>query len=524
MLAPAGAEGNRKMDTTTTRATGRTWVGLAVLVLPMLLIAIDGMVLVFALAEISADLEPTGTQQLWMLDIYSLLLAGMLVTMSSLGDRFGRRRILLLGSVLFAGASIAGAMSTSAEMLIGARAVLGVAGAMIMPGTLSLIRSMFHDRDQRRTAMAVWSAMGALGAAIGPIVGGWIIETFTWHAAFLMNIPIMVLVLALAPFLVPESRDPEPSPIDVVSVGLSLAGMVSLVYGVKTIAEGDHPSLAIAALAAGAVLMAAFVLRQLRLPRPMIDVRLFAVRPFTGAVVSDLLSVLALVGAMFALTQFLQLVVGLSVMKAAMWMLPQAGVTAVAGFIAAALAKRVPTSVLVATGGCVTASGFALLMTISPQTEPWLIAIALCLVGLGAGVAMTLTNDLIMSSVRPEKAGQAAAISESAYELGTAFGTAILGSVLLGFYRADLAANAPAGVPGGVLDAAKETLAAALLHAAQLPGQVGAALASAATESFTHALASTGGIAALLMVAVAVFAGFMLRGVSAQADPPQLEH
>lgn len=256
----------------------------------------------------------------------------------------------------------------------------------------------------------------------------------------------------------------------------------------------------------------------------MINVRLFRVRAFTGAVLVDLLSVFALVGAMFALTQFLQLVAGLSVIQSALWMLPQAAVSACAGFIAAALVKRIATSIIVAVGGLVTAGGFAMLLTITPDTQPWVIAISRCLVGLGAGVAMTLTNDLIMSSVRPEHSGQAAAISETAYELGTAFGTAILGSVLLGFYRTGLTDAAPAGLPGGVLESAKETLAAAVLYARELPGETGAALYSAATESFTSALASTGGIAALILFGVAIFAGVMLRGVSAQADLVEAEH
>ncbi|MGW2153220.1 MFS transporter [Nonomuraea sp. NPDC001699] len=506
------------MTENTPRATTRTWIGLAVLVLPMLLIAIDGMVLVFALADITQDLKPTGTQQLWMLDIYSLLLAGLLITMSTLGDRFGRRKVLLIGAVVFAIASTLGALSTEPWMLIGSRALLGVAGATIMPGTLSLIRNMFLDRNQRRTAMAVWSAMGALGAAAGPIVGGWIIETFSWHAAFLMNIPVMVLLLILAPFLVPESKNPSPGNIDVASIVLSLAGMISFVYGVKTFAEGKEPGIGFVTFFAGLLLLALFVIRQLRMPVPMINVRLFKVRAFTGAVLTDLLSIFSLVGALFALTQFLQLVVGLSVIQSALWMLPQAAVSAFAGFIAAALVKRIPTSIIVSVGVLITAGGFATLLTLTPDTEPWRIAIALCLVGLGAGVGMTLTNDLIMSSVRPEQSGQAAAISESAYELGTAFGTAILGSVLLGFYRTGLADAAPAGLPAGVLAAAKETLAAALFYAQELPSAIGAALAMAATDSFTTALARTGGIAALILLAVAVFAGIMLRGVSAQAD------
>ncbi|MEC3891147.1 MFS transporter [Nocardiopsis sp. LDBS1602] len=511
------------MPETPPRATTRTWIGLAVLVLPMLLIAVDGMVLIFALADIAADLEPSGAQQLWMLDIYALMLAGLLITMSSLGDRFGRRKVLLIGAVFFAIASVMGALSTEPRMLIAARALLGIAGAAIMPGTLSLIRNMFLDRNQRRTAIAVWSSMGALGAAAGPIVGGWIIEVFSWHAAFLMNIPVMILLLVLAPILVPESRNPNPGRVDLPSIVLSLAGMISFVYGVKTFAGGKEPGLALLTFLLGLALLVLFVIRQLRVPVPMINVRLFRVRAFTGAVITDLLSVFSLVGAMFALTQFLQLVVGLSVIQSALWMLPQAAVSASAGFIAAALVKRIPTALLVSTGVLITAGGFATLLTLTPDTPPWVIAIALCLVGLGAGVGMMLTNDLIMSSVRPEQSGQAAAVSETAYELGTAFGTAILGSVLLGFYRTGLADTAPADLPGGVLEAAQETLAGALLYARELPGELGEALATAATDAFTSALSATGGIAALILLAVGIFAGIMLRGVSSQADLTETE-
>ena len=506
------------MNDTPARATTRTWGGLAVLVLPMLLIAIDSLVLIFALADITAELEPSGAQQLWILDIYSLMLAALLVTMSSLGDRFGRRRVLLTGAVLFAIASVLGALSTAPWMLIAARALLGVSGAMIMPGTLSLIRNMFLDRNQRRIAMAVWSASGALGAEVAPIVGGVIIETFSWHAAFLMNIPVMVLLLVLAPLLVPESRNPNPGRIDLPSILLSLAGMVSFVYGVKTFAEGKELGVAFLTFFGGLLLLVLFIRRQLRMPIPMINVRLFRVRAFTGAVVTDLLSVFSLVGAAFALTQFLQLVADLSVIQSALWMLPQAAVSATAGFIAAALVKRFPTSIIVSTGVLITAGGFATLLSVTPDTQPWHIAIALCLVGLGAGVGMTLTNDVIMSSVRPEQSGQAAAISETAYELGTAFGTAILGSVLLSLYRTRLTDASPAGLPSDILEPAKETLAAALLYAEQLPGEIGTALATAATESFATALAWTGGIAAIILVAVSIFAGFMLRGVSSQAD------
>ncbi|MEV7007293.1 MFS transporter [Streptosporangium sp. NPDC051022] len=509
---------------TTLRAGGRTWVGLAVLVLPMLLIAIDGMVLLFALPAITEELSPTGTQQLWMLDIYSLMIAGLLITMSSLGDRIGRRRLLLVGAVGFAGASVLGALATAPWMLILSRALLGVAGSTIMPSTLSLIRNMFLDRGQRRTAMAVWAAMAAAGAAGGPIVGGWVIEHLSWHVAFLMNIPVMIVLLALAPIFVPESRNPEPGPIDVVSIVLSLAGMITLVYGIKTLAEQKHVPAALVCLVTGLLLVALFVRRQLRRETPMIDVRLFRVRAFSGAVTTDLVSVLAMIGSLFALTQYLQLVVGLSAIESALWLLPQAAVSAVAGFIAAALVRRIPASVLVAAGILVTAAGFSMLLGLTPGSGAAPVAIALCLVGLGAGVGMTLTNDIIMSSVRGEHAGQAAAISETAYEMGTALGTAIFGSILMAFYRGDVAGAAGLALPAGSADAAGETLAAALAIAADLGGSAGQALAALATGAFTDALAWTGGIGAVLLLGTAIFSGITLRGVSAHADLTEIEH
>lgn len=338
-----------------------------------------------------------------------------------------------------------------------------------------------------------------------------------------MNVPVMLLLLTLAPFLVPESRDPEPRRIDMPSVILSLAGITLLTYGVKSFATNTELNIESLTFFAGIILLATFVIRQLRIPTPMINVRLFRVRSFSGAVITDLLSVFSLVGAMFALTQFLQLVAGLSVIDSALWMLPQAAATACAGFIAAALVKRFPTAVIVGIAMLITAGGFALLLTLTPDTKPWQIAIALCLIGGGAGMGLTLTNDLIMSSVQAEQSGQAAAISETAYELGTAFGTAVLGSMLLSFYRNGLADTAPAGLPEQIVNSAKEALASALMYAQELPAEIGASLAAAASESFTTALAATGGIAALILLAVSLFAGVMLRGVSAHADPSQSE-
>jgi MFS transporter, DHA2 family, multidrug resistance protein len=485
------------------RATTRSWFGLGVLVLPLLLIGIDATVLILALPQISADLRPSGAEQLWMIDIYSLMLAGLLVTMTSIGERFGRRRVLLIGAVFFTIASVMGALSTTPLVLILSRAVLGIAGATIMPSTLSLIRNMFLDREQRRFAMAVWGAMASVGAAAGPIVGGWIIEHFSWQAAFLMNIPIMLLLLVLGPF----------------SVGVSLVSMLALVYGIKSVAGGKDVPLGIAALLLAAVGFWLFVRRQLALPTPLIDVRLFRRRHFRGAVVGDLLSIFALVGALVALTQYMQLVLGLGPLESALWLLPQAAIAAVAAFIAAALVKRIAPVVVVSIGLGVATTGFLVLLSLTPHSHPAVVAAALCLISLGAGVGMTLTNDIIMSSVPPERAGQAAATSETAYELGTTLGTAVLGSVLVAWYANAVAgARELANVPADLLSRAESTIAEATLVAREIGGATGELLLSTAQAAFTEGIVITGAIGAGIMGLAVAWAAWTLRGASATKD------
>lgn len=504
---------------TASKATIKTWFGLAVLVLPLLLIAIDGTILVLALPAISAELNPTGSQQLWILDIYSFMLAGLLVTMASVGDRFGRKRLLLIGAVAFTAASVLGALATTPEMLIGARAALGIAGATIMPSTLSLIRNMFLDRAQRRFAMAVWGAMVSAGAAGGPLVGAWIIETFSWHAAFLINIPVMLVLLVAAPFLLPESRNPKLAKIDFVSAALSLVAMLPIVFAIKSLAEGKDIALACVAGVVGIAAFVLFVRRQLRADEPMINVRLFQGRAFRGAVVTDLLAVFALVGSLFALTQYLQLVLGLGPLQSALWLLPQAALAATSSFVAAALVKRIPAAVLVAGGVTVAGIGFGMLVLLTTSSHPLIVAIALCLVSLGAGTGMTLTNDIIMSSVPPERAGQAAATSETAYELGTALGTAVLGSVVLASYRGAVTVQVEGlGLSARVIEPLRATVSEGLAAASALPGDLAAVVSNAVRVAFTEALATTGVVGLVIMLATAVWAFVTLRGVSADRD------
>lgn len=500
-------------------ATTKSWAGLAVLVLPLLLITIDGTVLILGLPAISAELRPTGVEQLWMIDVYSLVLAGLLVAMSTVGERFGRRRNLLIGAVVFAVASAFGALATAPWMLIGARALLGVGGAIMMPSTLSLVRNMFLDRQQRRYAMAVWAAMASVGAAVGPILGGWVIETFSWQAAFLLNIPVMIVLLILGPILLPESRNPALRTIDALSVVLSFAGMIGVVYAVKSLTGGKEVGLGGAALAIGLIAVVLFVRRQLRLPTPLIDVSLFQLRYFRGAVVADLLSIFAMVGALVALVQHLQLVLGLTPLQASVWLIPQAFLAATAAFLAAVLVKRILPAYVITVGLLVAAAGFGLTIFLTPTSSPVLTAAALALVALGAGMGLALSNDIIMSSVTPERAGQAAATSETAYELGTTLGTAVLGGVLVAWYtRVVTAETGMLGLTADHAERASSTMAEALLVATEVGGDAGAAVLDIAKSAFTDAITITGIAGAGVMVLTAIWALVTLRGAGADKD------
>ncbi|MFF8963139.1 MFS transporter [Streptomyces globisporus] len=410
---------------------------------------------------------------------------------------------------------------------------MGVGGAIMMPSTLSLARNMFLDRQQRRYAMAVWAAMASVGGAAGPIVGGaagpivggWIIETFTWQAAFLMNIPVMLLLLVLGPLLLPESRNPDLHRIDIPSVALSFVGLIGVVYSIKTLTGGKDTGLGLTALAIGLLGITLFVRRQLRLPAPLLDVRLFKVRHFRGAVITDLLAILAMAGALLALTQHLQLVLGLSPLRTSFWLMPQAILAAAAAFVGAALVKRYPPAHVITGGLLTTATGFGLTVFLAPASPPLLVATMLGLVSLGAGMALALalalalSNDIIMSSVRPERAGQAAATSETAYEVGTTLGTAVLGGLLVSWYtRVSSAGAGGLGLPADLLDRASSTLAEALIVAGEVGGGTGSLLLAAAKEAFTEAATVTGIASAGVMVVAAIWALVTLRGVSANLD------
>ena len=495
------------------RAGARQWAALVVLMLPVLLVSVDNTVLSFALPEISTALRPSAAAQLWIVDVYSLVLAGLLVAMGSLGDRFGRRRLLLIGATGFATVSVFAAFAPSAEALITARAVLGFFGAMIMPATLSLLRSTFTDRDQRRLAIAVWASGFAAGSALGPIVGGVLLEHFAWGSIFLIAVPVLVPLLIAAPILLVESRDPEPGPFDLVSVLLSLAAMAPVVAAIKLLAtHGPGWDVLVLAVVGGASGWL-FVRRQLRRPRPLLDVRLFTNSVFAGSVLVNLLAVTSLVGFLFFTTQHLQLVVGLRPLPAALTLLPGLAVMIVAGLVVVPIVRHVRPRTIVAVGLAAAGVAYATVWISGADASVATFVVAFALVGLGVGSAETISNDLIIAAVPADRAGAASAVSETAYEVGAVLGTAVLGSMLTAIYRGTLVV--PEGVPAEAGAAARETLGGAVSAAEGLPASAAASLLDAATHAFDAGLLATAAVGAGIMLLSVLVALTTLRRASA---------
>ena len=493
----------------------RRWFALGVLTMAVLLIGVDGTVLALATPFISADLGASGTQILWIGDIYSFVLASMLISMGSLGDRIGHKKLLLCGATAFAIISAITAYSSTPETLIATRALLGMAGATLTPATLALIRGLFPDQRERSIAVGVWASAFSAGAALGPVVGGVLLEHFWWGSVFLINIPVMLVLLVGGFILLPEHRNPEPGPWDLPSVALSMLGMIGIVYGIKEGFIGLAHGLRIDAVLAGvigATALTLFVRRQLRLPTPLIDVRLFRNPVFSGVVSANLLSVLGLSGLVFFLSQYFQLVHGYGPLKAGLAELPAAVTATVFGVLAGVAVRYVSHRLVLTTGlalvGLAMASLAASLTLFTPLTPYLPLGVALFVVGVGLGLAFTVASDIILTSVPKERAGSAAAVSETAYELGMALGIATLGSIVTAVYRTVVIAPS---IPTEVAAGARDSLPGAIRAAAVLPADQGAALLTAAKATFTSGLAIASGVGAALLLTAAIAVWLLLR-------------
>ncbi|CAL9373018.1 Multidrug efflux pump LfrA [Nocardiopsis dassonvillei] len=495
------------------RATPRDWAGLAVLALPTALLALDLTVLYMAIPHLAADLGADGPGLLWIMDIYGFMVAGLLVTMGTLGDRIGRRRLLLIGAAAFGAASVLAAFSGSTAVLVAARGLLGVAGAMLMPPTLSLITVMFPDPRQRSTAVAVWLMSFTLGGVIGPAVGGALLEFFWWGSVFLLAVPVMAVLLAAGPVLLPEYRDASAGRMDPLSVLLSLGAILPLVYGLKEVAADGLRVSAVAAVAAGLAAGVLFVRRQRRLEHPLLDLDLFRGRAFTGALLALLLGQVVFYSFTFHFTQFLQLVAGLSPFAAGLWFVPL-GVAAVVGASAAPpLAARFPPARVIAAGMAVCASGFAALAFVGPGGGMALFMTGSVVMVLGAQPLLALSTDLVVASAPPERTGTASGMAETGAEFGAALGIAVFGSLGAAVYGARIGGLLPEGLPGPVEESVRAGSGGLLSAAEGLPEPLAGGLLAAGREAFTAGMGAVMASGAVVTAATAVLVLVLLGRV-----------
>ena len=493
------------------QAGWREWISLAVLTIPCLLYAMDLTVLNLAVPQLSEDLQPSSTELLWIVDIYGFMAAGSLVTMGSLGDRIGRRRLLLIGAAAFGATSLVAAWSANAEMLIAARALLGLAGATVAPSTLSLIRNMFTDPRQRTVAVSVWITSFSVGGAIGPLLGGILLEWFWWGSVFLLAVPVMALLLVLGPLLLPEFRDPQAGRLDLISAALSMAAVLAVIYGLKQVTRdgfGWPPAASIVVgLAAGVV----FVRRQHRLADPLLDLRLFRSAAFTAALTTNLLSFFTGFGALLFIAQYLQLVLGLSPLAAGLWMLPSSAGFVAGSMLTPVLARRFRPAVVMVASLTLGPAGLARLVTGS------------VVFSLALAPVDTLATDLAVGAAPPERAGAASALTETAAEFGGALGIAVLGVIGTGIYRGHLTGALPPGILPGTAAAARDTLGGAVAAAGQLPGQAGQALVLVARQAFTEGLHVAFAVSATAVLGAAVLAAIQLRHLRPAPEPDEGE-
>ena len=492
------------------RATRREWIGLAVIALPCLLYAMDLTVLTLALPSLSEDLGPSSTELLWIVDIYGFLVAGFLITMGTLGDRIGRRRLLLIGAGAFGAASVVAAFSSSPEMLIASRALLGIAGATLAPSTLSLIRNMFEDDQQRTVAIGIWITSFSVGAAIGPVVGGVLLESFHWGSVFLLAVPVMALLLAIGPRLLPEYKDPDPGRLDLASAALSLVAVLAVIYGIKAIAKDGVGFATVAPVLAGLAVGATFVDRQRRLADPMIDLGLFRRPAFSLALSANTLAFAVVFGIEVFVAQYFQLVLGYSPLEAGLWSVPGAAAFVVGSQLTPPLAARVRPPVAMLGGIVVAIVGVALLTHAGAADGPGLLVAGVVILSLGLAPLFTLAADLAVGSAPAERAGAASGISETSSELGGALGLAILGTVGTAVYRDRTADAFPDEVPADAAGTASDTLAGAVAVADRLPLHAADVL-QPAREAFTQALQVAATVSGVLVVAAAVIVVRLLR-------------
>lgn len=493
----------------------REWIGLSVLSLACVLYAMDLTVLHLAVPSLSADLHPTSVELLWIVDIYGFLVAGSLITMGTLGDRIGRRKLLLFGAAAFGLASVIAAFSVSAKMLIASRALMGIAGATLAPSTLSLIFNMFHDPRQRSAAIGVWITSFSVGGALGPVLGGVLLEFFWWGSVFLLALPVMVILLLLGPRLLPEYRDPNAGQMDILSAAMSLSAILAMIFGLKQIVQDGFSLLAAGVILLGLIIGALFIRRQTHLPDPLIELSLFRIPTFSVSLATNMISVFVSVGYFLFIAQYLQLVLGLSPLTAGLWSLPSSLGFIIGSNVAPRFIHKVRPVITISTSLLLTAISLAMLSQVTITSGLPIIVSASIVISLALSPVFTLTTDLIVGSAPPEKAGAASGISETGSELGGSLGLAVLGSIGTAMYRSVVAKAMPVGIPVTSSEAALDTLGGAVTAAGQIQGPVGLALLENAREAFIQGMHLVTTISAVVAIVAALAVIIALRHVPA---------
>ena len=483
----------------------RRWWTLGVLSLSLVIIGLDNTILNVAIPTLQTELSASASELQWMVDSYVLVFAGLLLTMGAIGDRFGRARTLSAGIVLFGLASAYASSTDTAVELITARGIMGIGGAMIMPATLSIITDVF-PREERGRAIGIWAAVAGLGIGFGPILGGALLENFFWGSVFLVNIPVVITALVLGYFLVPASRDPEATPLDLKGAFTSLVAISALVFGIiEGPAEGWTSALVVASFVVAVVFGAAFVWIERAVEHPMLNLNYFRNPRFSGGAMAISIAFFSLFGVIFLLTQYLQFVLGYTALEAGVRTAPIALGMIIGSAMSPRLAERFGTTAVVAFGLFVLAAVLTSFTFFGAATGYAVIGVAIVLMAYGMGNIMAPSTDAVMGAVPVAKAGVASATNDVTRQVAGAIGVAVIGSVFNSAYQSNMA-SAVAQLPPEAAEAAGNSIGAALAVAAQLPGQAGAALTEAARQGFVDAM----GVAVWIPVAIAVAGGFLV--------------
>ena len=505
-------------DAAVPRAGRREWIGVAALALPCMLVVMDLSVLFLAVPSLTRDLHPSATELLWITDVYGFLIAGALIAMGTLGDRIGRRKVLLWGSGAFGAASILASLSTSPEMLIGARGVQGLAGATLIPSTMALLFAMFPHEDDRMKAIGLISVGFTGGAALGPILGGVLLAVSTWHAVFLINVPAMLAVLFFVPRYVPEFANPAAPRVDLRSAGLLLIAVLSATYGIKRLARGTGGTVDALLIVFGLAVAAGFLMRQRRILNPLVDLSLFRIRVFSASLAGMVVTTFVMFGTFFFVSQYFQLVLGLDPLPAALWGLPGIGAMTLGTMvIVPKLAQRYRPGPLMASGAALMAVGLTALSMVGTGTPPAVAAMVIAIFQIGVAPLVTLGNNLVIGSAPPQASGQASGTSQTLNELGGALGIAVLGSLGTALYRAQMDDAPHTGVASADVHAVHDTLAGAT----SVAGHVPPALIDSAQTAFMHGMSDVALVTAGLMLGVAALLAFTLREPRAQTAPAE---